>query len=425
MWENKERIQANIGVYMNAIGRLMEYLDRENARPIAIASAPGRVDFLNTHQDYKGLPVVPIAVDLRIYMAAIRMDEEKFIVESLDLGSRGEFYPSSKPRGEGFVRYLEACMVALEKTTGIHVGGGYRIIISSDIPIGGGMGSSGALEVCFLKLITHISNIRVDTQTLAETAFIAENRILGIPCGRLDQYASAFGGVIMLIPKYPPKIERLGEPPLEILVIDSGIKHRTEAIHPIRQEEIMRGIKEILAMDIPDGLRRKLSGKIDDIKWSEITEEELKPYIERIDWTSAKRILFTIRMNTLTEIAVRMLKGEKLTARDKEYLKIMGIDTGEEKEILPSIINKQHELLRDLYDVSTPEIEEIIRSALSAGAKAAKISGAGLGGCIIAFTEKKKIGNVSKACMDAGARRVWHVHIDVGAKIEPTHSTST
>jgi len=54
-------------------------------RPFIISSAPGRADFLNTHQDYKGLPVVPIGINLRTYVFATQIIPSKFRIVSLDL----------------------------------------------------------------------------------------------------------------------------------------------------------------------------------------------------------------------------------------------------------------------------------------------------------------------------------------------------
>ncbi|MCD6325249.1 hypothetical protein J7L97_03070 [Candidatus Bathyarchaeota archaeon] len=55
-----------------------------------LVSSPGRADFLNTHQDYKGLPVVPVAIDLRMYLHGEVTDNKRFNVKSLDLERHGE-----------------------------------------------------------------------------------------------------------------------------------------------------------------------------------------------------------------------------------------------------------------------------------------------------------------------------------------------
>ena len=417
MWENKEGVSTNIAPTRTAWMRLKEYTRDEGLDIIACASAPGRVDFLNTHQDYKGLPVVPIAINMRVYACAVEELGDRFIVESLDLRSIEEFPINELGYSGGFGDYLKACVAVLREYMGVPVAG-YRVIISSDIPVGGGMGSSGALEVCFIKLLASLLGVDLGPDKLAEMAFQAENRKLGVPCGRLDQYASSYGGVILLHPKPPVRVERLGCPPLDILVVDSGIRHKTKTIHSERRKEIMEGVSQLLCMDLPKKLREKLQGGIEEIMWWRIREEELNPYINWIEEKYARRIIFTIRMNRLTEIAVKILKNEGISRAEYEYLCGLGMCKENREEILMFIVNKQHELLRDLYNVSLPKIEDIIQSAISAGARAAKISGAGLGGCIIVFVEKEKIDDVSEACMNAGAKNIWHVNVDVGARLE-------
>lgn len=407
---------------MPARERIIEYAKENDLRVIAVASAPARVDFLNTHQDYKGLPVVPIAINKRIYFAAVEANPKKFIVESLDIPGENieNIFDITDivPRGNTYVDYVKACLLSLVMMTSTNIPRGYRIAISSDIPIGGGLGSSGAFEACFLQLITHLYKMKIPKLVLAEIAYRAENKILNIPCGRLDQYASVFGGTLLLKTTWPAKAEILNDPPFEIIVVDSGIKHETASIHPVRQAEINKAIMELKELDLPKDLEEKLGNDYKTARWAEISEDEIIKYLDQIDDILAKRILFTIRMNDLTKVAIKILKNRELTNHDRKVLRRAKITSNIKKEILCEIINKQHELLRDYYDVSTPKIEEIINAMINSGAKCAKISGAGLGGCILALSSTDNIGSIIKASLDAGAKSAWHVVVDEGAKIE-------
>jgi len=69
------------------------------------------------------------------------------------------------------------------------------VIMFSDVPPGSGLGSSSALVVSMLKLIGAAYQINLDPHTLAELAYRIERVDLGIPGGRQDQYAAAFGGM--------------------------------------------------------------------------------------------------------------------------------------------------------------------------------------------------------------------------------------
>jgi len=59
-----------------------EYREIFSSDPELIVSAPGRIDFLNTHQDYKGLPVVRVAINLRTYVVLGRSRSDKNVIIS-------------------------------------------------------------------------------------------------------------------------------------------------------------------------------------------------------------------------------------------------------------------------------------------------------------------------------------------------------
>ncbi|WXG43585.1 MAG: galactokinase family protein [Promethearchaeati archaeon SRVP18_Atabeyarchaeia-1] len=413
------------------------------------ASAPGRADFLNTHQDYKGLPVVPVALDLRTYMVAAKTSSSGTIeAVSLDLEEKGEDHEETFIIGEDLVygekgsfgNYLRAvAKVALatgRKTSARHEtkSFGLSVLIKSQVPVSAGLGSSAALEICFATLLNKAYGLRLGPKGLAEVGFQAENVELGIPCGRLDQYGSSFGGVIIVECRPPYSVRRIPFKNLWFVVVDTGIRHSTAKIHPVRQGELNRGLKALLEnKSIGGELRNKLSPRFDEAKWSELSEEELSPYLSTLDEVSEKRILFTLRMQRSTELALAIMeKGAKAKEFVSKAQKIAGL-----KELLPSrefefsrsqnrilqllgsIMNYQHLLLRDLYDVSLPEIENIREAMLGVEAYGVKISGAGLGGSVIALVGGKSNGKASlETALKAGAKQGWVSSVGAGARIE-------
>ena len=93
---------------------------------LMVTSAPGRVDFLNTHQDYKHLPVVPLAINLRTYAIAVDEVSDKFIVESINLKEEGEPFRDEfslnfpKPKlGKWFGNYLRGVVYAFNELKGV------------------------------------------------------------------------------------------------------------------------------------------------------------------------------------------------------------------------------------------------------------------------------------------------------------------
>ncbi|RLF24123.1 MAG: hypothetical protein DRN15_04300 [Thermoprotei archaeon] len=141
--------------------------------------------------------------------------------------------------------------------------------------------------------------------------------------------------------------------------------------------------------------------------------------------------MFTLRVHESTMMALSMLKGEIYTIEEAhQFMRGVSKDAielaknaekkwGSELAIIGLVMNYQHEMLRDLYEVSLPELERIRDAALQAGALGVKISGAGLGGSLIALVPSEKAGDkVLRAGIKAGARRGWVVKIDEGLRRE-------
>lgn len=403
--------------------------------PWTIASAPGRADFLNTHQDYKVLPVVPVGIDLRTFIFAKVLDRDVFKIRSLNLEEVEEPYTdtfrvekSDMLEKGWFGNYFRGVINVLVEKGQAHKLKGLDVIIKSQIPIGSGLASSAALEIAFLKLLNHLLNFGYTSKDLAEIAYLAETKEVGVPCGRLDQYGSVFGGIIKLECRHPYNVEQLPFTDLIFVIIDSGIKHATRDIHPVRQEEINDGLKTLMEnKKVSAKLKTKLGYRYDEPLWEKISEEEITPYLPLLDEKVSKRFLYTLKTQKLTEFALRILRHEIIDSR--EIIKHVDVDLAEttipkqlrEKNcwILGKIMNQQHELLRDLYEVSLPELEKIREAAIGAGAYGVKISGAGFGGSLIALVKDSGMGyKVLDASLSVGAKQGWISKVSPGATID-------
>lgn len=406
-----------------------------------IVSSPGRADFLNTHQDYKGLPVVPAAINLRLYVSASLSGNRVFTIKSLDLERYGEPCLDSfkvginkMHGGKFFGDYLRGVVNVLVKRNLAEKLRGMNVTVKSEIPIGSGLASSAALEVAFTELLNHVFDLGLSRKDIAEISFAAENMEAGIPCGRLDQYGVAFGGIIKLECRPPYNVEELPFKNLTFAILDSGIRHSTGDIHPRRQMDINLGLEALMtSAAVPQSLKAKLGWRFNEPIWEDLTEDEIEDYMSIISETSRKRILFTLKMHRLTDIALKILRFEKID--EKEIILNLGEDAWKRVQkgsvsefnyrLLGEIMNAQHALLRDLYDVSLPEIEHVCEAALEAGAYGAKISGAGMGGSIIALIKDENVGKrVVDGCLSSGAKNGWVSRIGNGVRIEKTQKGS-
>jgi galactokinase len=400
--------------------KLLDFLEPCNRKETRFVSAPGRADFLNTHQDYKGLPVVSVAVRLRCYSAGFLNHTGTVRFASLNLKEESEDFRDEfgldriELRGGGwFGDYVRAIFSLFSDV--VQSVKGMDIALWSEVPIGSGLSSSASLEVSIVKLVSTCLGHELSPREMAEIAYRAEHDVVGIPCGRLDQYASAFGGVTKLETKPPFNVEQLPGRDLLFVIAYSGEQRRITAIHPIRQEEIDKALR--LLMDeamVPALLARKLGYSYYGAQWENITEEEIAPYLGSLPKGLADRILFTVRMQASTMYGLELLREA-----EPRNLHLNNTSAKDRLSALGSVMNYQHELLRDLYEVSTPRLEELRNTLLQSGALGAKISGAGLGGSVIALVRDSNMADAAKkSCIASDFPKVWTSAPDQGVRLE-------
>jgi galactokinase len=423
----------NVGGELNAVvlnevkQKLLDSLEATSEGETRVVSAPGRADFLNTHQDYKGLPVVPVAVRLRCYCAGTFNHTNEVRFDSLNLKEQSEDFhdefgsDSLELRGGGwFGDYARAVFASFSQA--VHRVEGTDIALWSEVPIGSGLSSSASLELSIVTLLACLLGLELTKTEMAEIAYRAEHDIVGIPCGRLDQYASAYGGVIKLETRPPFNVKQLTARDLVFVIVYSGEQRRITSIHPIRQEEINKALRVLMdEVRVPEQLARKLGYSYYGPRWENITEEEITPFLASLPGRLADRILFTIKMQASTTYALGLLGETEARISSPPQVTDSTDSTRDRLAALGAVMNYQHELLRELYQVSTPRLEELRNTLLQSGALGAKISGAGLGGSIIALVRDHSVGEeVKKACMASGFPNVWVSIPDEGAKVEDT-----
>ena len=144
--------------------------------------APGRVNLIGEHTDYNGGFVMPAAIDLGTVAAVAPRGDGRLRLASLDLpGELDAPLAGLRPHGD-WTDYAAGVTVQLGG------GGGADLLFGSDVPLGGGLSSSAALEVATalaLGLPANLATARLCQQ--------AENEFAGLRCGIMDQYASCCG----------------------------------------------------------------------------------------------------------------------------------------------------------------------------------------------------------------------------------------
>lgn len=398
-------------------------------RPEVIASTCGRLDYLNTHQDYKGLPVVGVGINLRTYVALRSTSGDVIRVHSGNLKDEGFSYMDSfnvaSPQlvdGKWFGNYFRASILLLRRR-GFDLGG-LDAWVRSYVPIAAGLGSSATLTTSFIGALNELYSLGLKEREIAEIAYTAERDLMRVPCGRLDQYSSVFGNMILIHTRDPVRVELLSETPKHFLVIDSRVKHSTSEIHSTRQSELLNGVKLLsvckpfLELDVttPDDLS--------STGWEVISEELIRECRHVLPERLAKRMLYTVKAHKSTLMALRAIRGEDLGLDEvaealeaplSDVERVMGSDDWRDI-LLGRVMYYQHKLLSNYYEVSLPILDELVESLLRLGAYGAKLSGAGLGGSVIALIRDRVQGNqiLCETLRRWPSFRGWVVSIDKG-----------
>lgn len=156
------------------------------------AKAPMRIGFfgggtdVSPYAEEHGGKVLNCTINLYVRCMLRHTNDDDIQIHSLDLE---EVSRNLTGRWEGRLSLPQAVLDAMPTARGA------RVTMFSDVPPGSGLGSSSALVVSMLKMIATAYDQPTDPHSLAELAFQIERVNLGIPGGRQDQYAAAFGGM--------------------------------------------------------------------------------------------------------------------------------------------------------------------------------------------------------------------------------------
>jgi galactokinase len=292
--------------------------------------APGRVNLIGDHTDYAGGLVLPCAVDRHIGLTAspsaeLRLESDRAAgVVALNADGTGT--------ADGWGAYAAA--VARELADAGRPAIGLAGALTSDLPDGAGLSSSAALEVCLSVALCDVARFPLGGLELAALCQRAEMRAVGVPCGIMDQAAIVLGraGHALMLDCGTLEHEYVGIPEeLAVVVIDSGERRELAASgYADRRTEVERG----LAGDDGEVSRRRL--------------RHVRSENERV---------------RATVDALRRGRYD---------------DLGE-------IFHASHQSLRTDFEVTTPRLDRLVDLCYESGALAARMTGGGFGGSLVAL----------------------------------------
>ncbi|MDO4528448.1 MAG: galactokinase family protein, partial [bacterium] len=172
---------------------LQKYKAHYGKDPAIVAYAPGRIEVLGNHTDYNEGYVFSAAINYGTFFAIAPNDKGVNRIVAGDLMHEVAYpltdaKPVEKDTWANYVIGTTMGLNALQPQTA-----GFDAMFLGNIPLGMGLSSSAALEMCTAKAICALYNIDADQVTLAKVGQAAEHHYAGCPCGLLDQISSLCG----------------------------------------------------------------------------------------------------------------------------------------------------------------------------------------------------------------------------------------
>src|SRR5262252_6079967 len=314
-----------------------EFLARHGTPPEGVWHAPGRVNLMGEHTDYNEGWVLPFAMDRGVVVAAARRGDGV-----LELSSRqAPDDPVSLPLATlapgavaGWAAYPAGVAWAMRAAG--HAVGGASLVIDSDLPQGAGLSSSAAIECATAVALVALYQVSVSRPELARLARRAENEMVGVPSGIMDQSASLLceaGHALLLDCRTGDSAPvRLDPAPAgrALIVVDSGAWHAlTDGRYALRRAECERAARAL-------GVR-SLRDADDPARAAEIGDPVL-----------ARRARHVISEDCRVRAAVDLLNAGDLAG-------------------LGPLLRASHASLRDDFEVSWPEADVAAEAAEAGG----------------------------------------------------------
>jgi galactokinase len=235
---------------------------------------------------------------------------------------------------------------------------GFRAALAADLPSGAGLSSSAALELATAWALAGAAPPALDPLALAQVARRAENAYVGVQSGLMDQFASACGiaGSALFLDCRTLDHRAVPIPAeLRLVVCHSGVTHRHGAgEYNTRRAECDRAVAALSALE-----GRPLAALRD------VDADMLRRHGARLDPVERRR-------------------AEHIVGEDARVLETEAALRADDLPALGRLFAASHASMRDLFEITTPEIDLLVSLAAAVpGVVAARMTGGGFGGCTI------------------------------------------
>jgi galactokinase len=352
------------------------FVERFQAPAAGVAVAPGRINLIGEHTDYNDGFVLPMAIDRHVVVAfsprpdrtlrVFSSDFQQVREISLDALERRLGAGGRRSRRGGWFGYIAG-------VAWVMLGAGHRLVgadmaIAGDLPLGAGLSSSAALEIAVSRALADLAGLDWEPRPYARLAQRAEHEFAGVACGIMDQLsvAAARAQHALLIDCRSLDLRDVPIPSsARIVVFDSGMP------------------RALAASAYND--RRAACERV------------VAAMHQRHSWVHALRdaddALLADVAAELDPVDVR--RASHVIAENRRPLEMATAFAANDLGRAGRLMMHSHASLRDLYEVSSPELDALVDLAIEQpGCSGARLTGAGFGGCAIALVEAGSVERV-------------------------------
>jgi galactokinase len=345
--------------------------------PAHVVRAPGRVNLLGEHVDYNDGFVLPAAIDRATFIAFSPYGTDLSTLVAMDMKQKASFSQQtmqSKTQADGsplpeWAHYPAGVMWALRENN--LETRGMNAVFASNVPRGSGLSSSASVEMAFLLAWQSLSDWTRPSMQRALLGQKAENQYVGVNCGIMDQFASACGveNRLLLLDCRSLEWKTIPLPEdVSIVIADTTVRRKLTSGEYNKRRFACEEAVRLLKQDLPE---------IKSLR--DVSVEEFKRFADRLPEEVYKR--------------ARHVVEEIERSRQAESL----LEAGDVRRF-GELMNQCHISLRDLYEVSCPELDVMVNVAQSLeGCYGARLTGAGFGGCTVNLVASDSADQFAKA----------------------------
>ena len=327
------------------------------SKPEVVAYAPGRIEVLGNHTDYNEGYVFSAAIDKGTFFAVSATADDSCELTAGDFMETAKFTtktvaPAKEMTWQNYVTGTFNWLFDGKPETAPK---GWKGMFLGNIPLGAGLSSSAALEMCTVLALSKLYGIEKDKTTMAKIGQKAEHTFAGCPCGLLDQASSMYGKAGALV-KSDFRFNTFESVPMgegvAFMMVKSNAKHAlVDGAYASRRQACEDAAKYFAQV-----LRKPVTHLRD------VTMAEWVLYRGGLSETTAKRAVHPIGEDE------RVLQGASLL--EKGDVKAFG-----------ALMYDSHESSRNWFENSCEELDAIVDAAKAIPeVYGARLSGGGFGG---------------------------------------------